>query len=91
MAEGDVYIECDSSGKQLHDASGLLEMLNALLVVDNNGKFGLRVANRAVAAGDLDFYHACGGQPLLTFEQILGKVIVESAGGDPAISLIEES
>lgn len=91
MAEGDKYIECDSSGLQLHDASSLLEVLNALLVVDNTGKMGLRVANRTVAAGNLSFYHACNGEPLLDFEAIAKRIVVESASGKPAISLIEES
>lgn len=90
MAEGDKYIECNSAGLQLHAASDLLECLNALLVVDNSGKYGLRVANRTVSAGNLSFANSCGGR-IHTIEEILKKVIVESASGKPALSLIEES
>jgi hypothetical protein len=90
MAEGAQYIECDSSGLVLHADSSALECLNALLVVDNTGKYGFRVANRSVAAGNLSLAISCGS-PLLTIEEILKKVIVESASGKPALSLIEEA
>ena len=90
MAEGAPYIECDSSGLWLHVDSDELEMLNALLVVDNSGNYGLRVANRAVSAGNLSLALACGGR-LLTLKEILQKIIVESASGKPALSLIEKA
>lgn len=89
MAEGAPYIECDSAGLLLHVDSDVLEMLNALLVVDGTG-YGLRVANRSTAEGSISLALACGG-PLLTLKEILQKIIVESASGKPALSLIEEA
>jgi len=84
-------LECDATGKRLlTDASGLVEMLNALLVVTDTGKVGLRTVTVSAAAEDISQAVTCS-ESLMDLEQLLRKMIVESPDGKPAIGLIEES
>ena len=90
MAAGDLYIECDGGGKQLIASSGLLEVLNALAVVTNTGKHGLRTVTLSAAAGNISPLIPCGG-PLKGWEELIMNLVVESASGQPALGLITES
>lgn len=90
MAAGDAYIECAGGGKKLVQTSELLEIFNALLVVDNNGRKGFRTVVSSVSASDIDPVVACG-QPLLGWDELIQNIIVETASGEPAIRLITEA
>jgi hypothetical protein len=90
MATGDLYIECEGGGKKLIASSGLLEMLNALAVVTDAGKHGLRTVVTDAAAATINPLVPCGS-PLLGWEELLANIIVESASGEPAIGLVTEA
>lgn len=90
MAAGDPYIECSGADKKLTQISDLLEIFNALLVVDNNGRKGFRYVASSVSAGNIEPVVTCG-QPLLDWHELIQNVIVETASGEPAIRLIAEA
>ena len=91
MATGDKYIPCEgTAGKQLTISSGALEILNALLVKSNTGKWGFRTVRTSHTAANISPAIACGAD-LMDIETILRNVVVDSADGKPAIGLIEEA
>ncbi len=90
MAVGDLYIECEGGGKQLIAASQELEIISALIVKTNTGKYGLRTVLTSATAGNITPVVGCGG-PLLTLLEALQMVIVESASGAPALGLVTEA
>ncbi len=90
MAAGDLYIECDGGGKKLIATSGWLEKLNALAVKTAGNKYGLRTVSVSAAAEDISPLVACGDD-MKSFEELFGWIIVESASGEPALGLVQES
>ena len=90
MAAGDLYIECEGGGKELIASSGLLEVLNALAVYTDAGKYGLRTVVVSESSANINPLIPCGG-PLKSWEDLIKFLVVESADGKPALGLITES
>ena len=87
MATGDPYIECSAAGKVLTETSELAEILSALIVVSSTGKVGFRYTTTTVAGENLTPIVGCSMENLSPVD-VLRRVIVEDANGDPAIGLI---
>ena len=90
MAAGDNYLECNTAGKKVTVDSDLAEILNALLVKDASGNMGFRTVSRAVSAGSITPFLACGA-PLIDPVDVLRRALVETASGELAIGLITEA